>query len=110
MKNHTGAAESAELYNHELSRKVIGCAIEVHRSLGPGLLESAYQKCLAHEMRLAGLEFQSELAVPLCYKGVKLDCGYRLDFLVDYFLVIEVKAVEALANIHQEHNCSLTCA
>ena len=81
MENHTGAAESAELYNHEFSRRVIGCAIEVHRNLGPGLLESAYQRCLAHEMSLAGLSFKAELAVPICYKGVHLDCAYRLDIL-----------------------------
>ena len=101
MKNHTGAAEGAELYIHELSRKVIGCAIEVHRNLGPGLLESAYQRCLAHEMRLAELSFSAELDIPICYKGVKLNCGYRLDFLVDHFLIIEVKAVEVLSGLHQ---------
>jgi GxxExxY protein len=101
MNINTGAAECAELYNHELSRKVIGCAIEVHRNLGPGLLESVYQQCLAYEMRLAGLSFKSELAIPICYKGVDLNCSYRLDFLVEDFLVIEVKAVESLLGIHQ---------
>lgn len=101
MKVYTGAAASAELYNHELSRKVIGCAIEVHRNLGPGLLESAYQRCLAHEMYLAGVGFTAEVELPLCYKGVNLDCGYRMDFLVEDFLVVEVKAVNVIAGIHQ---------
>ncbi len=94
-------AENAELYNHQLSRKVIGCAIEVHRNLGPGLLESTYQKCLTHEMHIAGLSFQAQLPIPVYYKGVNLDCGYRLDFLVDDFLVVELKAVEAISNLHQ---------
>lgn len=94
-------AESAELYNHPLSRKVIGCAIEVHRHLGPGLLESTYQQGLAHEMRIAGLSFKAQLPMPVSYKGVKLDCGYRLDFLVEDFLVIELKAAERILNIHQ---------
>jgi len=89
------------LYDHELSRQVIGCAIEVHRNLGPGLLESAYLRCLGNEMSMAGLSFQTELSVPLDYKGVRLDCGYRLDFLVSKFLVVEVKAVDALNPVHQ---------
>jgi GxxExxY protein len=94
-------AENAELYNHELNRRVIGCAIEVHRNLGPGLLESAYQQCLAHEMHLAGLSFKAQHPVPVYYKGVNLDCGYRLDFLVEDFLVIELKAVDSLISLHQ---------
>ena len=94
-------AENAELYNHELSRRVIGCAIEVHRNLGPGLLESTYQQCLAHEMYLSGLSFQAQMPMPVYYKGVNLDCGYRLDFLIEEFLVVELKAVEAISNLHQ---------
>jgi len=83
-------AGDALLYNHELSGKVIGCAIEVHRTLGPGLLESTYQQCLAREMHLSGLSFQAQLAMPVYYKGLNLECGYRLDFLVDEFLVVEL--------------------
>ena len=94
-------AESAELYNHPLSGKVIGCAIEVHRQLGPGLLEGAYQQCLAHEMHLTGLSFKIQQPMPVEYKGVTLDCGYRLDMLIEDFLVVELKAVEVILPIHE---------
>ena len=67
----------------ELTEKVIGCAIEVHRLLGPGLLESTYQQCLAHELKLNAIPFRFEAPLPVDYKGVKLDCGYRLDLVVD---------------------------
>lgn len=79
---------------------VIGAAIEVHRVLGPGLLESAYEECLCHELSLRGIAFERQLALPVDYKGVRLDCGYRLDIVLPGKLVIEVKAVEALAPIH----------
>jgi GxxExxY protein len=79
---------------------VIGAAIEVHRILGPGLLESAYEECLCHEVSLRGIAFERQLALSVNYKGVKLDCGYRLDIVLPGKLVIEVKAVEALAPIH----------
>lgn len=94
-------AENAELYNHPLSHKVIGCAIAVHRALGPGLLESTYEQCLAHEMHLTGLSFTQQQPMPVRYKGVNLDCGYRLDFLVEDFLVVELKAVDRISPIHQ---------
>ena len=83
-----------------ISSSVIGAAIEVHRILGPGLLESAYEECLCHEVSLRGIAFERQLALPVNYKGVKLDCGYRLDIVLPGKLVIEVKAVEALAPIH----------
>jgi len=83
-----------------VSATVIGAAIEVHRVLGPGLLESAYEECLCHELSLRGIAFERQLALPVNYKGVKLDCGYRLDIVLPGKLVIEVKAVEALAPIH----------
>jgi len=83
-----------------LSNRVIGCALEVHRALGPGLLESAYRQCLAHELALAGIPFQQESALPVEYKGVQLDCAYRLDLLVDDKLVVEVKSLAALTDIH----------
>jgi len=85
----------------ELTEKIIGAAIEVHKSIGPGLLESAYEECLAHEMQLRGLDFERQLPLPVVYKGAKLDCGYRLDFLVENAVVLELKAVTALEPIHK---------
>ena len=73
----------AGLKFEELSNRVIGCAIEVHRGLGPGLLESSYEQCLAHELTLAGVAFKVQEDIPVLYKGVKLDCGYRADFLIE---------------------------
>jgi len=81
--------------------KVIGCAIEVHRVLGPGLLESTYQQCLAHELHLNGIAFKLEHPMPVDYKGVRLDCGYRIDVLVDDRLILELKAVEEVGGIHK---------
>ena len=80
---------------------IIGCAIEVHDALGPGLFESAYRPCLAHEFGLRGISFSIEVPLPLIYKGVKLECGYRADFVVENRVVVEVKAVDQLAAIHQ---------
>jgi len=85
----------------ELSHKVIGCAIEVHRELGPGLLESAYEQCLAHELRLNGIPFDLQKIMPVEYKGVLIDCGYRLDLLVEGRLILELKAVAAIDPIHE---------
>ncbi len=85
----------------DLSNCVIGCAIEVHRRLGPGLLESTYEQCLAHELRLKGITFQLQHPQPVQYKGVRLDCGYRLDLLVEGELIIELKSVEAIKGIHE---------
>ena len=85
----------------ELTEKVIGCAIEVHRVLGPGLLESTYQQCLAHELKVSSIPFQLEALLPVDYKGVNLDCGYRLDFLVDGRLILELKAVDEVSGLHQ---------
>lgn len=84
-----------------LSKTVIGCAIEVHKSLGPGLLEATYHKCLEHELALAGLHFLSEKPVSLQYKTVNLDCGFRLDLIVQDSLIIEIKSVEQFLPIHQ---------
>ena len=85
----------------DLSRQVIGCAIEVHRELGPGLLESAYEQCLAHELRLKGIPFEIQKVMPMDYKGVLIDCGHRLDVLVDARLIVELKAVGAIEPIHE---------
>jgi len=84
----------------DISRKIIGCAIEVHKQLGPGLLESAYQECLYYELVLAGLNVRKEKPMPVVYKEVKLDHGYRIDLLVEEKVVIEIKTVEALNDVH----------
>ncbi len=85
---------------NELTEQVIGAAIEVHRELGPGLLESAYRMCLVHELYLRGIQCRTEVDLPLQYKGVKLDCGYRVDVLVEDVLVLELKTVDQFAPIH----------
>ena len=85
----------------DLTENVIGCAIEVHKTLGPGLLESTYQQCLAHELSTNQILFKTEVGLPVDYKGVKLDCGYRLDFLVDETLIVELKAVDEVSGLHQ---------
>lgn len=86
--------------DNELSNKIIGCAIEVHKSLGPGLLESAYQECLAYKLREIGLSVEKEKAMPLVFEGVQLECGYRIDLLVNNQIVIEIKSVESLNDVH----------
>jgi GxxExxY protein len=84
-----------------LTEKVIGCAIEVHRFLGPGLLESTYQQCLAHELNLQAIPFRQEQSLPVSYKGIFLDCGYRVDLLVDERLILELKAIDQIKGIHK---------
>src|SRR5207247_7729912 len=86
---------------NQVSRTIVGAAIDGHRTLGPGLLESAYEQCLAHEFGLRHIPFERQKPLPVDYKGVRLDCGYRLDFLVAGIVVVEVKASEALLPIHQ---------
>jgi GxxExxY protein len=85
---------------NELSNEIIGAAIEVHRHLGPGLLESAYEQCLCRELSERGIPFQRQLPLPLQYKGMSLDCGYRLDIVVDNRVILELKAISALEPIH----------
>jgi len=89
-----------KLYEQQITGEIIGAAIEVHRELGPGLLEASYEICLARELELRGISFDFELPLPLEYKGVRLDCGYRLDLLVAGAVIVEVKSVENLAAIH----------
>lgn len=84
-----------------LTGKVIGCAIEVHRILGPGLLESSYEQCLAHELALAEIPFRLQWPVPIAYKSVKLNCGFRADFLIADKLIVELKSVESVLPVHQ---------
>lgn len=85
---------------NEILNKVIGLSIEVHKKLGPGLLESAYKECLFYEVRRAGMFVEKDKAMPLVYEEVKLECGYRIDLLVERKVVIEVKSVEALNDVH----------
>src|SRR5215212_7604362 len=85
---------------NELTYEIIGAAIEVHRTLGPGLLESSYRECLCRELSLRKIDFKREHALPVRYKGIQLECGYRIDVLVAQLVVVEIKAVEALAPIH----------
>lgn len=84
-----------------LTEQVIGAAIEVHRELGPGLLESAYQRALAHELRLRSVEFQEQMLCPITYKDLVIEDAYRLDFLVGGLVVVELKAVDALLDVHE---------
>ena len=83
------------------SNRIIGCAIEVHRILGPGLLESTYQQCLAHELSRNGINFRIEQLLPVDYKDIRLDCGYRIDLLVEKEIIVELKSVEKLLPIHE---------
>jgi len=86
---------------NQITEKIIGCAIEVHKYLGPGLLESAYEECLSYELTKSGLNIERQKPVPVVYKEVKLDCGYRIDILVENSVVIELKATEVLTPVHE---------
>ncbi|MBK9315060.1 MAG: GxxExxY protein [Acidobacteria bacterium] len=86
---------------NEITEKIIGAAIDVHRALGPGLLESAYEECLCHELTLLGVAFERQRPLPVEYKGIRLDCGYRLDVLVERSVVVEIKAVDMIMPIHE---------
>ena len=86
--------------DNKLTEKIIGAAIEVHRTLGPGLLESAYQECLLYELKQLGLKVEKEKALPIIFKEIKLDHGYRIDLLVEDQVVIELKTVEAFTDVH----------
>jgi len=85
---------------NDISGKIIGCAIEVHKALGPGLLESAYEECLFYELKEAGIRVERQKPLPVVYKEVKLEAGYRIDLLVEGKVVVELKAVEALNDVH----------
>lgn len=99
----TKVTEDSELRRklNDLTKSVIGAAIEVHRALGPGLLESAYEICLCRELNIRQIQFQRQLPIALEYKGVKLDCGYRSDVIIEETVLLEVKAVDALLPIHE---------
>jgi GxxExxY protein len=87
--------------DNEITHEIIGAAIEIHKHLGPGLLESAYEECLFHELQLRNLRVERQKAVPVVYKQTKLECGYRLDLLVEGRVVVELKSVEGLGPIHE---------
>ncbi len=87
--------------DNQITHEIIGAAMEVHKLLGPGLLESAYEECLCHEFALRKINFEKQKPVPLVYKETKLDCGFRLDLLVERRVVVELKSVEALGPIHE---------
>ena len=96
-----GELSMSDIEFSEISNRVIGCAIEVHKTIGPGLLESSYQQCLAHELRLNNINFELEKPLPVVYKNVQLNCGYRIDLLIENELIIELKSVEHLNPIHE---------
>jgi len=89
------------ILEEKLTEQIIGAAIEIHRHLGPGLLESAYEECLCHELYLHNLKFERQSPLPLEYKGIKLDCGYRMDIVVEEKVVLELKVVDTIAPIHE---------
>jgi GxxExxY protein len=95
MINHKDTEAQRRRLN-ELSRKVIGACIEIHRELGPGLLESAYEECLAYSLSKLDIQFQRQIPMPVRFKEVLLDCGYRLDFLIEETLIVELKAVDEM--------------
>ena len=86
---------------NEITEKIIGCAIEVHKFLGPGLLESAYEECLVFELQKAGLKAERQKPIPVVYKDIKLDCGYRMDILVENLVIVELKTVDTLIPVHE---------
>ena len=101
MIHHGDTEARSKLLHEELTEQVIGAAIEVHRTLGPGLLESAYEECLCREFNLRGLAFQRQVPLPVEYKGVKLDCGYRPDLIVQDAVVLELKCADHILPVHE---------
>lgn len=97
---HKGTKDTKDL-RHDGSYEIVGAAIEVHRKLGPGLLESAYESCLCRELLLRGLAFQRQVPLALEYRGLQLDCGYRLDLVVERSIIVEVKATRKILPIHR---------
>ena len=101
MMHHGGTEAWSKLLHERLTEQVIGAAIEVHRELGPGLMESAYEECLCHELHLRALKFERQMPLPVRYKGVSLDCGYRIDLVVDDLIILELKCVEHILPVHE---------
>jgi len=101
MKMHHGDTENTEMELNRITEQIIGAAIEVHKVLGPGLLESSYEECLCRELSLRDIPFERQKPLAVEYKGCKLDCGYRLDLLVAEAVVVEIKACQAIEPIHE---------
>jgi len=101
MNYHGGTGTQRKLIHEELTAQIIGPAIEVHSALGPGLLESAYEECLCHEFHLRGVAFQRQVPLPVQYKGINLDCGYRIDVVVEDAVILELKCVEHVLPVHE---------
>src|SRR5579872_3228682 len=99
--HHGGTETRRKLVLEDLTEQVIGAAIEVHKVLGPGLMESAYEECLCHEFHLRGISFERQVSLPVEYKGIKLDCGYRIDVVIENAVVLELKCVERVLPVHQ---------
>src|ERR1035437_4138003 len=99
--NNAETAEIRSVAENVLTDQIIGCAIEVHRHLGPGLLEAVYEECLCYELSQIGLRFERQVHLPVSYKGIKLACGHKLDLVVEDSVVVEIKAIDELAPIHQ---------
>ena len=99
-KNLPRIFEVREYPEKDLTERIIGAAIEVYKHLGPGLLESVYQACMARELSIRGISFEQEKVIPVQYKGIQIDCGYRLDFLVENKVIVELKAVDELTGSH----------
>ena len=97
----TSNQDEVDLQCKDVTDKIIAAAIEVHRNLGPGLLESAYEECLNHELKLRGIPCSRQVGLPLTYKGLNLDCGYRMDLVVDNRVIIELKCVERILPVHE---------
>jgi GxxExxY protein len=101
MIHHGDTETRSKLLHEQLTEQVIGAAIEVHRELGPGLMESAYEECICHELHLRNLKFERQVALPVRYKGVSLDCGYRIDLVVEDSLILELKCLEHILPVHE---------
>lgn len=101
MVPQDGLAVGRKLIYEKLTEQIIGAAMEVHKALGPGLMESVYEECLCHELNLRKLAFQRQMSVPVLYKGVNLNCGYQLDLLVENIVILELKCVERILPVHE---------
>jgi GxxExxY protein len=95
-----GKGIMGSLKHEKLTESIIGAAIEVHKELGPGLMESTYEECLCHELSVRNLPFKRQVPLPICYKKIKLDCGYRIDIVVENTVVLELKSIESILPVH----------
>ena len=101
MIHHGDTEARSKLLHEDLTEQIIGAAIEVHRALGPELLESAYEECPCHELNIQGIPFRRQVSLPVLYKGVRLDCGYRIDLIVDDRVILELKCTEYTLPVHE---------